>query len=531
MKKLLLIYLLVAGLSQQTFAQFLLLSTDTVNLGVVFENQADSAVVYLKNNSLSWSYATIEDQRAFPFYGDTVVEAHYPNQIFYQGDSLPIWIVAKPIHNMVHKGSILLRCAGLPQEVIIPYKFQGRYSNSYYAATENKTEGDLRSALSSILAAGYNSLSYNVARDNMYATLDNVGGQVTCVYTGRVATFNTRAGANSNNFNCEHTFPQGFFSENLPMKSDIHHLFSTDVAANSERGNLPFGVVSNPTWQVGGSKKNSTTFEPRDAQKGATARAMMYFVLRYQDYSNFFAGQESILRLWHQQYAPTTAEKARNNGIYQLQNNRNPFVDYPQFDARITNMVGPTAAPSQPAIYVVDTVTLPYDSAISAAYTYRLFVVNYGNTSVNLSNFQFSTPNLSFANATGSNTTLASRHATAVDVSFYPGMNYQNESLTFSANLAGPITQTVYFNKGPFPVFSIPDWERDLEIEITQYEISWQVQNNQGVVYLLDMQGRILQMQDIKSGSMDIVSLNSGLYVVSVQTAHGHISQKFVKLP
>src|SRR5690606_29957586 len=108
---------------------------------------------------------------------------------------------------------------------VVHVKAQGRYSNSYYSPTENLSEEALKTALNTLLAQNYSGLSYNSARDVMYATLDNVGGDVTCVYTGRTATFNDRPGANNNNFNCEHTFPQGFFNQASPMRNDIHHLF------------------------------------------------------------------------------------------------------------------------------------------------------------------------------------------------------------------------------------------------------------------------------------------------------------------
>ena len=508
-------------------AQYLMLSTDTVILGVVYENQPDSVLVYVKNNSPSWTAFAVEYQKAFPFYGDTVVKLSYGSQVVYQGDSLPVWVVAQPEHNVVHKGSVLLKDA-FGSEFIIPYKFQGRYSNTYYTATENKTEAALRSQLNTTLAAGYISLTYNTARDEMYADLDNVGGDVECVYTGRTATFNTRAGANSNNFNCEHTFPQGFFNENLPMKSDIHHLFPTDIAANSERGNLPFGVVSNPSWQVGGSKKNSTTFEPRDAHKGTAARAMMYFVLRYQDYSNFFAPQEAILRQWHNQFLPSAFEQTRNDGLYPLQNNPHQFVGYPQCAERITHLVCATNAPAQPALYVVDTVTLPFDSSLSAAWNYRMYIVNYGNTAVSLSNFQFSTGNLSFANTAGADTTLSPNQALEMLVAYYPGMNYTGETLTFTADLGSSTQQTIYFNRGPMPVFGVDELAKNLDLRITQQEINWQPQAAQGELFLYNLQGQLLQTTDIKSGRMQLVNLHSGAYVITASTANGQFSQKFV---
>ena len=63
----------------------------------------------------------------------------------------------------------------------------------------------------------------------MYGHIDNddscsecpTTGCVECVYTGRIGCFNTRAGANDNSFNCEHTWPQSFFCENEPMVGQV----------------------------------------------------------------------------------------------------------------------------------------------------------------------------------------------------------------------------------------------------------------------------------------------------------------------
>jgi endonuclease I len=95
---------------------------------------------------------------------------------------------------------------------------------------------------------------------------------------------------NNYDVNCEHTFPQGNFNQNLPMRSDIHHLFPTDVDANSTRGSLRFGnVVSGVDWSEGGSQRGlngsgEQVFEPRDGQKGMSARGILYFLARYQNY-------------------------------------------------------------------------------------------------------------------------------------------------------------------------------------------------------------------------------------------------------
>lgn len=226
-----------------------------------------------------------------------------------------------------------------------------QFAEAYYAATQNLWEEDLKQALRQIISNGYVSLGYNTARDQMFMTIDNrkTNGQgastntLECVYTGTLATgYTSRSDAQTRfGFNTEHTFPQGTFSQNEPMRSDLHHLFPTTESSNSERGNKPFRPVTNPTWQVGGSKSNSSYFEPRPEQKGATARAMLYFLLRYQNYQNYVsATDQDVLKNWCLIYPSTAAEKRRNDDIQRVQKNRNPFSDYPQLAERITSFIG-----------------------------------------------------------------------------------------------------------------------------------------------------------------------------------------------
>lgn len=226
---------------------------------------------------------------------------------------------------------------------LIPVDFQ----EAYYSSTQNLWEEDLKQELQNIISSPYVNKGYSGARDEMFMVIDNqkVNGQgantntLECVYTGtQVTGYSNRTAAQNQGFNTEHTFPQGTFNSNEPMRADLHHLFPTTISSNGERGNKPFGIVSNPTWQVGGSKSNSSTFEPRDQQKGPAARAMLYFLVRYQNYQGYVgASDQTILKNWALQYAPTAVEKRRNNDIESVQRNRNPFVDYPQLVERISN--------------------------------------------------------------------------------------------------------------------------------------------------------------------------------------------------
>ncbi|RYE21249.1 MAG: hypothetical protein EOP45_09840, partial [Sphingobacteriaceae bacterium] len=93
--------------------------------------------------------------------------------------------------------------------------------------------------------------------------------------------------------NCEHTWPQSFFNKEGAMRSDLHHLFPTLSTPNSKRGSFPFGLASEGkvTYSTSSGSKlislsdSTSVFEPSNIQKGNTARAFLYFYLRYYDKS------------------------------------------------------------------------------------------------------------------------------------------------------------------------------------------------------------------------------------------------------
>ena len=165
------------------------------------------------------------------------------------------------------------------------------------------------------------------------------------------------------------------------------------------------------------SDQNTNTFEPRDVHKGEVARAMFYFVTRYQNYSSFLDGQEQILRQWHNMFPPTQVENKRCEDIYFYQKNRNPFIDYPQLVDRISSFSNLSVAPS------INTFLLPEDSINygwingSISNIYRFWIVNDGNQTITVSGLTL-TPNnkLTFANNTGINATILPGESTYLDV-------------------------------------------------------------------------------------------------------------------
>lgn len=299
-------------------------------------------------------------------------------------------IIFQPKQNIRYNSELILHIDKAPMTYRVDLTGESQLNLDYYSGTFDLYDEELKAELKRTISANYKQLGYTAARDAMYATLDNESGWVTCVYTGRKAQFSTRAGANSNQINTEHTWPQSLFSQREPERSDIHHLFPTDASTNTRRSNLPFGVVSNPTWTEGGSKWQSGTFEPRDEQKGATARAMFYFAIRYSNYSNFLNNQEAILRQWHQTFQPAERETNRNQAIYQLQNNRNPFVDFPGFVNRIQSISDYRPEVKKAEISLsTEQIQLQADNR-----TYRVYLINSGRKAADIEWTQSQTGNV-----------------------------------------------------------------------------------------------------------------------------------------
>jgi deoxyribonuclease-1 len=190
---------------------------------------------------------------------------------------------------------------------------------------------ELRQALRD-LVIGHDSLSYDSAREEMFAGIDNHNGQVQCVYTGQWVT--TDGIPPTSVMNTEHTWCQSWGADVLPAKSDLNHLYPATSDANVHRSNNLFGEVVEPTWESGGSilgrdAIGRTVFEPRDQHKGDCARAMFYFAIRY-DMEIVYASMESALRSWNRRDLPDEKEMERNDAIELVQSKRNPFIDCPE---------------------------------------------------------------------------------------------------------------------------------------------------------------------------------------------------------
>ena len=201
------------------------------------------------------------------------------------------------------------------------------------------------------LSENYN-LSYKQAREILFGKLhlekNNQGFFVKDVYCNKIIGEKSGAGENkipdSNLINCEHTWPQSRFSRefsNNQQKTDLHHLYPTDMRANSTRSNNPFanvdGRVVNSTCLD--SKSGTETlsgqiaFEPPAEHRGNVARALFYFATRYK--MTIPPSERVYLTKWNLEDPVDEAEMIRNNMIMDIQGNRNPFIDFPELVDRL----------------------------------------------------------------------------------------------------------------------------------------------------------------------------------------------------
>ena len=156
--------------------------------------------------------------------------------------------------------------------------------------------------------------------------------------------------------NREHSFPKSWWGggTDVPPYIDLNHLYPSEIKANSAKLNYPLGEVGDdpvfdngvckvgyPVAGQGGGAKY--VFEPADEYKGDFARTYFYMATTYQDmtwkytymvssntYPTLNAWSVNMLLRWHRQDPVSEKETRRNDAVYGVQNNRNPFIDHPE---------------------------------------------------------------------------------------------------------------------------------------------------------------------------------------------------------
>ena len=193
---------------------------------------------------------------------------------------------------------------------------------------------------------------------NLFEARDTANGQkfVECVYSSYRAVYTPPFDWTATDFSREHSYCHSWmptFPADNPEKpeyNDQHHLFPTKfIDVNEERSNYPLGevVTVQNTFMSAKSGQDISgrkVYEPRNAQKGNSARAIMYAAACYNTVSGnnwklknpisttapniiLYGQDQNLLKKWHFQDLPDSYEISRNDFIDSLQGNRNPFVD------------------------------------------------------------------------------------------------------------------------------------------------------------------------------------------------------------
>lgn len=233
-------------------------------------------------------------------------------------------------------------------------------ATDYYAALDTSSNGaTFRSKLSDLITKTHTKLtSYDGLRD-VFKTSDadpNKSGNIIWFYSGTSVAFNGKFGST----NREHVWPKkggtafdGDKERNVG--SDAHHLRPAEQNLNSDRGSKQFGevptIASNIVPQAGSTSYDNLCylqgnyFYPGKGYRGATARILMYIETRWGDNYNLnfvigagdckTIGDIETLMKWHYQEPPTAEEIRRNEAVFKIQGNRNPFIDHPEFATKI----------------------------------------------------------------------------------------------------------------------------------------------------------------------------------------------------
>ena len=207
-------------------------------------------------------------------------------------------------------------------------------SSDYYAACDGLSGSSLQSKLKDINAP--KNPSYDWSRYEAADEAEDDSSSVLCVYTRHNIPKNNHCGSYAwDKWNREHVWTQSAYPAS---KTDNHNIFACEGQINNERGNKPFAEGGDTVVIFGhttGCKQTSSTFEPCDEAKGEIARSVMYGTVMYSYTMTNEIDSIYLALKWHLEHSITSRETKRNEVVYGLQGNRNPFVDHPEYACKI----------------------------------------------------------------------------------------------------------------------------------------------------------------------------------------------------
>lgn len=233
--------------------------------------------------------------------------------------------------------------------------------NDYYKTCEGKTGEQLKQCLHEIID-DHDDYKYTDSKTDVWDILKetdkdpNNSDNVILVYSG-ISTDAKQEYNNGNGWEREHVWSasHGPFERTDVPGTDVHHLKPVHSYFNRSTGKWArdFDYCNELILFNGNGYDcylNKEAFEPRDAVKGDIARMLFYMAVRYEGDDGYpdlelvdkiptslhpnkspQYGKLSVLLKWHKMDPVDEFERNRNNIIYKYQNNRNPFIDHPEF--------------------------------------------------------------------------------------------------------------------------------------------------------------------------------------------------------
>lgn len=229
----------------------------------------------------------------------------------------------------------------------------------YYTSVDGIKGGEpLKTALHNLIK-NHKQISYGSGASSTWgafyttdAVVENGQRRVLDMYSAEKRYFGSK-GSVIEGMNIEHSVAKSWWGGNKNNAyCDIHHLNPSDQTANSRKSNYPLGELTSVSWDNGVTfvgkamvdGKSQNAYEPCDEYKGDFARVFMYMFTCYQDltweytwmnyqksaYPTLKPWAVELLLKWHEQDPVSEKEVNRNNAVYAVQGNRNPYVDYPQ---------------------------------------------------------------------------------------------------------------------------------------------------------------------------------------------------------
>ncbi len=232
----------------------------------------------------------------------------------------------------------------------ISFVAKAEIPSGYYTSLNGKTEASLKTAAYNIIrnftkVSSYSDLPKYFQKTDVYPD----GKRWWEMYSNQTFYLPNFTGMNR-----EHALPKSWWggSSSLSAYVDLNHLYPSEMDANSAKSNYPLGEVQTTTFDNGVSKVGyavsgqgggaSKVFEPADEYKGDFARSYFYMVTCYQNitwkytymiqqgtYPTLNSWSQELLLKWHREDPVSQKELDRNEQVYLIQNNRNPFIDYP----------------------------------------------------------------------------------------------------------------------------------------------------------------------------------------------------------